>query len=116
LQLRRYDHFPVKSPYVIYVYRGSQHLKLILAQNCCAPLHITMTQTVVVDPGANSASANGIDDKTCPIRRLICSGDVFLGSALGACLTKITLRAMQIHGATSKIVKDMQVRNDVHVV
>eukprot|EP00953_Heterococcus_sp_UTEX-ZZ885_P026678 14383-Heterococcus_DN1.PRE.2 len=71
------------------------------------------TQTVVVDPGANSANANGIDDKTCPIRRLICSGDVFLGSALGACLTKITLKAMQIHGATSKIVKDMQVRNDV---
>jgi hypothetical protein len=82
---------------------------------CHTFLH-TLIQTVVVDPGANSASANGIDDKTCPIRRSICSGDVFLGSALGACLTKITLKAMQIHGATSKIVKDMQVRNDMLLI
>ncbi|CAN0458692.1 unnamed protein product, partial [Hapterophycus canaliculatus] len=43
------------------------------------------------------------------LRQLLVGGDIFLGSALSASLTKMTLRAMDLLGESSAAAKEMQV-------
>ena len=43
------------------------------------------------------------------LRQLLVGGELFLGSALSASLTKMTLRAMDLLGETSPAAKEMQV-------
>ena len=44
------------------------------------------------------------------LRQLLIGGELFLGSALSASLTKMTLRAMDLLGESSPATKEMQVR------
>lgn len=44
------------------------------------------------------------------LRQLLVGGEIFLGSALSASLTKMTLRAMDLLGESSPAAKEMQVR------
>lgn len=49
-------------------------------------------------------------DKSVPaLRKLLVGGEIFLGSALSASLTKMTLRAMDLLGESSVAAKDMQI-------
>ena len=43
------------------------------------------------------------------LRQLLVGGEIFLGSALSASLTKMTLRAMDLLGESSPAAKEMQV-------
>lgn len=70
------------------------------------------TQTTVNAP---AVSINPENDKASEMRKLIAGGDVFLGAALAACLTKMTLRAINTAGPASPIVKDMQM-STLHIM
>lgn len=74
-------------------------------------LHFFFFLSRVLRPGANSVAASAsTGEKSVPsVRRLLVSGEIFLGSALSASLTKLTLRAMDLLGETSSAAKDMQV-------
>eukprot|EP00903_Cladosiphon_okamuranus_P009825 g9338.t1 len=63
------------------------------------------TQTTVVG-GAAAASAYKSEAR---LRQLLVGGEIFLGSALSASLTKMTLRAMDLLGDSSPAAKEMQV-------
>ncbi|CAM9967314.1 unnamed protein product, partial [Ectocarpus sp. 8 AP-2014] len=64
------------------------------------------TQTTVQGGGvAAAASALKSDAR---LRQLLVGGEIFLGSALSACLTKMTLRAMDLLGDSSPAAKEMQ--------
>eukprot|EP00752_Nemacystus_decipiens_P004504 g4112.t1 len=63
------------------------------------------TQTTVVG-GAAAASAYKSEAR---LRQLLVGGEIFLGSALSASLTKMTLRAMDLLGESSPAAKEMQV-------
>lgn len=43
------------------------------------------------------------------MRQLLVGGDIFLGSALSASLTKMTLRVMDLLGDSAATAKEMQV-------
>lgn len=49
------------------------------------------------------------------LRQLLVGGEIFLGSALSASLTKMTLRAMDLLGESSPAAKEMQVFVCTHV-
>jgi hypothetical protein len=42
--------------------------------------------------------------------RALVGGDVYLGGILVAALTKLTVRALEVHGATAAPIKDMQIK------
>ena len=46
------------------------------------------------------------------VRQLLVGGDIFLGSALSASLTKMTLRVMDLLGDSAPAAKEMQVIGD----
>ena len=56
--------------------------------------------------GAAAASAYKSEAR---LRQLLVGGEIFLGSALSASLTKMTLRAMDLLGESSPAAKEMQV-------
>uniref|UniRef100_A0A7S2YIL5 Coatomer subunit beta n=1 Tax=Entomoneis paludosa TaxID=265537 RepID=A0A7S2YIL5_9STRA len=60
------------------------------------------TQTVYSETKAPTST-----DKTPPLRRMLISGDVFLGETMAACLTKLCLRAGDSPGVDSSKVKSM---------
>ena len=60
------------------------------------------TQTVY----SEKATAN-VGDKTPALRKMIASGDVFLGEILAVCLTKLCLRAKEGEGFDPLVVKGM---------
>lgn len=57
-----------------------------------------------------AAVAAPIDKSISMLRKLLVGGEIFLGSALSASLTKMTLRVMDLLGESSAAAKDMQVR------
>lgn len=92
----------------------------------CSPfarfhLYIYISRIIVISNprlmyvgGGTAAPTPG--DKTLPsLRKLLVSGEIFLGSALCASLTKMTLRAMDLLGDSSSAAKDMQVRKIISV-
>ena len=59
---------------------------------------------------ANTEGTSSTEEgKKSSMRTLLEGGDVFLGCAIGSCLTKLTLRAIDIYGPVSRNAKDMQV-------
>lgn len=65
-----------------------------------------LTRCVTAAGGAAAASTYKSEAR---LRQLLVAGEIFLGSALSASLTKMTLRAMDLLGESSPAAKEMQV-------
>ncbi len=48
-------------------------------------------------------------DAVSSLRQLICDGDILLGTCLSSCLTKMTIRILQVDGPTATVAKEMQI-------
>lgn len=67
------------------------------------------TLFVVPFSAAGGAAAASAYKSEARLRQLLVGGEIFLGSALSASLTKMTLRAMDLLGESSPAAKEMQV-------
>ncbi len=63
------------------------------------------SQTVLSAPTSTALPSDAVP----PLRQLIIDGDIFLGTCLSSCLTKMTLRILQTVGPTSTLAKEMQI-------
>lgn len=71
--------------------------------------HLTFFSLVVNISCAGGTAVTSAYKSEARLRQLLVGGEIFLGSALSASLTKMTLRAMDLLGDSSPAAKEMQV-------
>lgn len=80
--------------------------------HCCCALccFLIIFFSVQILLGGGVAAAASTLKSDARLRQLLVGGEIFLGSALSASLTKMTLRAMDLLGDSSPAAKEMQAR------